>query len=362
MDLIFFILILVALIVVHELGHFSVAKLFGIRVDEFGVGFPPRLFAKKIGETVYSINALFFGGFVKIFGENTEEAGNEPRSFAKKSKWVQSAVIAAGIICNILFAWVILSFGYMVGLPTSVEHQGIGEVSNAKTMITGVLPSSPAHKAGIAPGETIISITTGASKEIIPSSASEAQEFIKEHQDESLVIKVATIGGEEKTFVVKAEDGLVEGKKAVGVQLDDVGTLQLLPHLALVQGAILTWDMTQSTAVGLITFFGQIARGVADFGSVAGPIGIADIGAKAVQNGFAAAISLTALISINLALINVLPIPGLDGGRLFIIAIEAVTRRPVSNKLMFYMSMGGFGLLILLMLVVSYHDVLRLIG
>ena len=362
MTLFLFILILVALIVVHELGHFAVAKFFKIRVDEFGVGFPPRLIGKKIGETVYSINLLFFGGFVRIFGENAEEAGNEPRSFAKKSKWVQSAVIAAGIICNILFAWAILSVGYMVGLPTSVEHEGIGKVSDAKTTIVGVLPDSPAEKAGIEAGETIVSITTGSPEVLIPNSSSEAQNFIKEHQDESLVFKVQTPEGEEKNFVVKAAEGLVEGKKAVGVQLDDVGTLKLLPHLAVVQGAILTYNMTTATAVGLVEFFGQIFRGAADFNTVAGPIGIANIGAKAVQNGFAAAVSLTAIISINLALINVLPIPGLDGGRLFIIAIEAITRRRVSDKFMFYMSVGGFGLLILLMLVVSYHDILRLIG
>src|SRR3569623_173656 len=117
MSLIIFILALVALIVVHELGHFSVAKLFGIRVEEFGVGFPPRLFGKKIGETLYSVNLLFFGGFVRIFGEDKGEDGTDPRSFANKSKWVQAAVVAAGIVCNLLFAWAILSVGYMVGLP-----------------------------------------------------------------------------------------------------------------------------------------------------------------------------------------------------------------------------------------------------
>ncbi|MES2006714.1 MAG: M50 family metallopeptidase [Patescibacteria group bacterium] len=362
MSLFFFILILVALIVVHELGHFAVAKFFKIRVDEFGVGFPPRLIAKKVGETIYSVNLLFFGGFVRIFGENKSDAGEEPRSFANKSKWIQSAVVAAGILCNILFAWLILSVGYMVGLPTSVEHVGIGEVSNPKTLIVGVLPESPAQKAEMQAGSAVVSITTGAGEELIPNSSSEAQNFIKEHQDESLVIKTTTEKGEEKTFVVKAAEGLVAGKKAVGVQLDDVGLLQLPVHLALIEGAILTWHMTGATAVGLFDFFSQIFRGIADFNSVAGPIGIADIGAKAVSNGFAAAVSLTALISINLALINVLPIPGLDGGRLLVIAIEGITRRTVSERLMLGLSIGGFGLLILLMLVVSYHDILRLIG
>jgi regulator of sigma E protease len=132
--------------------------------------------------------------------------------------------------------------------------------------------------------------------------------------------------------------------------------------LALVQGALLTYHMTTATAVGLFGFFSQIFRGAADFSSVAGPIGIATIGAEAVGTSVAQAVTLTALISINLAIINLLPIPGLDGGRLFVIAIEALTRRKVSEKAMFYLSLAGFGFLILLMIIVSYHDIVRIIG
>lgn len=362
MHLVLFILILVALIVVHELGHFTVAKLFGIRVDEFGIGFPPRLFGKKFGETIYSVNLLFFGGFVRIFGENKEEAGTSHRSFANKSRWIQGAVIVAGIACNILFAWVILSAGYMIGLPTSVEHQGLGTVSNPQTTIVGVLPKSPAEAAGMQSGDIVVSIDTPSNVHFTPASSGQTQDFIKEHQDELLSITAKSAYGESHTYSVQAASGLIDGKKAVGIQLDDVGFLRLSPPVALVQGAILTWNMTAATAVGLITFFGQIARGVADFSTVAGPIGIANIGAKAVGDGFSEALTLTAVISINLALINVLPIPGLDGGRLFIIAIEGILRRRVSDAFMMYLSIGGFGLLILLMLVVSYHDILRLLA
>lgn len=334
MSLFIFILALVALIVVHEFGHFSVAKLFGIKVEEFGIGFPPRLIYKKVGETVYSLNLLFFGGFVKIFGEDKGQAGSDPRSFANKSKWVQAAVVAAGIFCNLVFAWLIVSVGYMAGLPTTVEHVGIGTVTDAKPAIVGIVPNSPAEKAKMQPGDTIVSIATGNNVTLAPTTAQAAQDFIKTHQDESLVIATEAENGQTSTFVVKAEAGLVEGKKAVGIELDDVGILKLPPHLALVQGGFLAWNMTEQTAVGLATFFDQIVRGIADWNSVAGPIGIASIGSKAVASGFAAAVSLVALISINLALINVLPIPGLDGGRLLVIAIEGVTRRRVSDRLM----------------------------
>lgn len=168
--------------------------------------------------------------------------------------------------------------------------------------------------------------------------------------------------GEEKVFVMRAAEGFVEGRKALGVELDDIGILKLPPHLALAEGARVTYRMTTATALGLGAFFSQVARGAADFSSVAGPIGIAGIGAKAVQSGFAAIVTLSALISINLALINLLPIPGLDGGRLLIIAIEGVIRRPVPQRLSLAVTALGFAFLIGLMLLVSYHDIARLVG
>jgi regulator of sigma E protease len=366
MSLILFILILAVLILVHELGHFSVAKFFGIKVEEFGIGFPPRLIHKKIGETIYSFNLLFFGGFVKIFGENANEAAQNPRSFAHKSRWIQAAVVVAGIVMNIAFAWLIISVGYMVGLPSAVEHVGVGLVQGGQVMVTGILPKSPAEKAGFQAGDIIETIQTGSAsldtRTLNTSMQSDVvRNFIAAHADESDVILIKR-GHDEVTLVAKPIVGLIEGHKALGVQLDDVGTLRLSPPLAFVQGAIITYSMTISTATGLIAFFGQIIRGVADFGGVAGPIGIAGIGAKAVSNGFASAITLTALISINLAVINVLPIPGLDGGRLLIIAIEGVIRRPVPQQLATGLMIAGFAFLIGIMLLVSYHDIAKIIG
>ncbi|HVU79776.1 MAG TPA: M50 family metallopeptidase [Candidatus Paceibacterota bacterium] len=366
MSLIAFILILALLILVHELGHFSVAKFFGIKVEEFGIGFPPRLIYKKFGETIYSLNILFFGGFVKIFGEDAQEGAGNPRSMASKPRLVQAAVIVAGIVMNILFAWVALSAGYVAGLPTPVEHEGFGIVKGANVMVTGILPGSPAARAGLKAEDIIEVAETGSAKLDVRTlntnrQADAVRNFIAEHGSESVVLTVLR-KDEEQTFLAKPEDGIVEGKKAIGVQLEDVGTLQLPPHLAVLQGALLTYDLTISTAKGLLGFFGQIARGVADFGSVAGPIGIASIGSQAVAQGFSAVIVLTAVISVNLALINLLPVPGLDGGRLLIILIEAAIRRPVSPRITTWATLAGMGLLILLMLVVSYHDIVRLIG
>lgn len=361
MSILFFILILVALILVHELGHFSVAKLFGIRVDEFGIGFPPRLLKVKFGETIYSLNLLFFGGFVRIFGENNEEGKEHPRSFAHKPKTVQSAVIVAGIVFNILFAWLAVSAGYMVGLPTSAQHSSYGTVEHLHTTIVGIIPASPAEKVGLQAGDIVEGIETATARTAHDTSANDTRTFIAAHQDESMVITVSR-KEEMKNVVVRAADGLIEGRKAVGIQLDDIGILKLPPHLALLEGATLTYDLTVSTAKGLMMFFAQIARGVADFSSVAGPIGITTIGAHAVQDGFASAIMITALISINLAIINLLPIPGLDGGRFFLIVLEAIRRKPLSPRLTLGATIAGFVFLIGLMVIVSFHDVVRLIG
>lgn len=366
MSILIFILILVALILVHEFGHFVVAKLAKIKVEEFGIFFPPKLFGIKKGETLYTLNALPFGGFVRIFGENHNEHAGDPRSFASKPRYTQALVVVAGVVMNIIFAWWALSAAYMVGLPTSAHHEGLGQVQNPEVMIVGVLPDSPAARAGILPEDVIKVVESATAKlEVETLSTNEqaqaVQNFIGEHSEQSLVLTVVR-AGEEDVFLAKAEEGIVEGRKALGVQLDDIGTLQLPAHLALVEGARLTYTMTTLTAQGLGTFFAQIARGLADFNSVAGPIGIVNLGAGAVEGGFAAAAVLTALISVNLAILNLLPIPGLDGGRLVIIGVEGVLRRPVSRKLTVALTVAGFALLITLMIAVSVNDIARLVG
>ena len=361
MFLLIFILILVALIWVHELGHFVAAKLFGIRVDEFAVGFPPRLLRVRLGETDYTFNLLLVGGFVRIHGEDPGTAARDKHSMANKPRLVQAAVIVAGVVMNVLFGWLALSAGYMAGAQMVPGTAAFGEVRDAQATITQVLPGSPAQKVGLAAGDKIESLQTGAQPVKQIQSAEQATGYIAEHQNESLVVTVLR-NDEERVFVAKPAEGFALGKKALGISMADVGVLQLPPHLALLQGAVSAKDMTVSTAQGLGMFLSSIARGVADWGSVAGPVGIAGAGGAAVQEGFAAAAFITALISINLAIINLVPIPGLDGGRLLIIIIEAVIRRPVSPRVVNSLSLAGFALIILLMVVVTYHDIARLVG
>ncbi len=366
MALLIFIAILVVLIWVHELGHFSVAKLFKVRVDEFAIGFPPRLFTRVWGETRYSLSLILVGGYVKIFGENPGEGRGDPRALTSKNRGIQAAVMLAGITFNLIFAWLLLSAGYMAGLPAAADQSTLGPITAPQVVISAVRPGSPAELAGIKSGDIIERLNTGTQsldlKTLNTTSQADAvQEFITAHQDESLVIAI-TRDGAEQTFLAKPAADIVPDRKVIGVEFGDVGILKLPPHLALVQGAIAFKDLTIGTAQGLAAFFGQLFLGRADFSQVSGPIGIAGVGQDAVKAGFGSAAIVAALISINLALINLLPVPGLDGGRLLIIIIEAVIRRPVAPRVTNALMLLGFAAIILLMVVVSFHDIARLIG
>lgn len=363
MSLLIFIAILVALIWVHELGHFAAAKFFGIRVDEFSIGFPPRLLKVRYGETLYSFNLLLVGGYVKIYGEDAQQGAHDPRSMAHKPRPVQAAVIVAGIVMNLLFGWLILSAGYVAGMPVEVTEQNAARVSNPTVAIINVAPDSPANRAGLLPNDKLERLTAGNDtlEPTIGSHGQAVQEFITAHQDQEITFTLDR-QGEEVVVAMTPEAGLVEGRKVVGISMADTGVLKLPVHEALVEGASTAVNMTVLTAQGLVKFFSNLFMGTANFSDVAGPVGIAGVGSQAVQSGYATTIIITALISINLALMNLLPIPGLDGGRLLIIGIESVIRRPVSPRLTMGLTLAGFALIITLMVLVTYHDIAKLVG
>ncbi len=369
MAILIFILILLALILVHEFGHFAAAKWFGIKVEEFGVGFPPKLWGKKYGETEYTVNALPFGGFVRIFGENKEEQQDEAvvadvndahRTFSSKSRWIQALVLVAGVGMNIVAAWLILSVGYMVGLPAASEDARFGTVTESQVTILEVAPNSPAAEAGLLAGEKLVGIKAQTGSFLERDALSDdVRHFITQHSGEELTFTLSR-GEQEREVTMTPKEGIVEGKPVVGVVLDDVGILRLLPHTALLAGAYLTYDLTIATAVGLWDFFSGIFTGAADFSSVAGPVGIVGVVDEASQFGLTSLLLLTAVISINLAIINLIPFPALDGGRLFMVALEGVTRRTIPPRVFGILNAAGFVLLIALMIAVTYNDILRL--
>jgi len=362
MTILLFIIILGALVFVHELGHFLVAKLSGTRVDEFGLGFPPRIASVTYGETRYSLNLVPFGGFVKIYGENPEEVEeglDVGRSFTDRSKWWQAAILVAGVTFNMIFAWILISAGFMIGQPTPLAYDGPGQVVNPELVILGTFPDSPAQDAGLQAGDVITGVSAGeqALSEISDDTVSA---FINEQQDELVVIEYYR-GEELLSAELTPVSGLVEGKKAVGVSFDMIGTLQLGPIAALSEGFSTTINLTKTIFTELSKFFGSIFIGEGDLSQVTGPVGIVGLVGDASRLGFVHILSFTAIISIHLAIINMIPFPALDGGRLLFVVIEAIIRRPVPMKIFQYTNAIGFFLLIGLMIVVTFSDIAKLL-
>ncbi|MCX6753636.1 MAG: RIP metalloprotease RseP [Candidatus Nomurabacteria bacterium] len=380
MSIIIFIVIILVLVVSHEFGHFIVAKLNNIRVDEFSFGFPPKIYGKKIGETTYNLNALPFGGYVKIFGENINEADllevgfldkkETPeklelaeRSLINKPRYIQALVMVAGVVMNFLVAWLLLSVGFMSGLPSSVGMAPRGAIVNNQYLtVTSVVKGSPAEIAGLKTGDKLLALdTTTDSTKLLSSNfgAENVQSFIKKHGGEQ--VKVEFIRAKENKELEVTPINNKDGVPVIGIAMDTIGTLQLPVHKAVWEGLKLTTDLTISTAVGFYKLISQAVMGKGDMSAVTGPIGIVGVVGDAAKFGFIYLLSFTALISINLAVINLLPFPALDGGRILFLLIEKIKGSRIKPKISNAVNMVGFGLLMLLMVVITYHDIVKLL-
>ncbi len=359
---ILFLFILALLVFVHELGHFLVAKASKIRVDEFGIGFPPKIFGKKYGETLYSFNWIPFGGFVKIFGENPDEESisgpDSARSFVNKNRGIQAGVLVAGVTFNVLFAWLLLSLGFMIGLPVSSSDYKASEVTNPQTTITMVISGSPAEKANLKTGDVITAMSAQGKKLAVISPKSIVN-FIGANQDSKLTVSY-TRGETTGSAEVVPESGISPDHKSIGVALDEVGILKLGLFGALGKGFAVTIQISKDIAVGFFNLISEMFQGKAKLDNLSGPIGIAKMVGDARTLGFNYLLTFTAFISINLAVLNLMPFPALDGGRLLFVAIEATVRRRISPKILNSVNAIGFALLIFLMVVVTYRDVIKL--
>jgi regulator of sigma E protease len=395
--IIIFIVVIAVLIFVHELGHFLFARWAGIRVDTFAIGFGPSLWSKKVtsvkyGETTYSINAIPFGGYVKIFGENGdvgEEKDNrdesaatvsddarraDKRSFVSKPRHIQATVLVAGILFNFLFAWIILSGAFMFGLPVSAEDyaQYSARFRDERVLVVDVSAGSPAAVAGIQAGSAIVSVSNS-NNNLTSTNLTIAE--IKSVVDQSAG-KPVTVGyvpagmplgdiQDIKTVTLTPVQGITDipaGNYAIGIAMDNAATLSLPPLLAAKEGARYTWNAIEATVFGVGSLIAAaFQHNSAILSQVSGPVGIASLVGQAVENGFTNLILLTAVISINLGVLNLLPFPALDGGRILFVVIEAIIRRPIKAKITNAVNTVGFALLILLMLVVTYHDIIKLI-
>lgn len=348
MTIILFIIVLLVVVLVHEWGHFITARKSGMSVEEFGFGIPPRLFAWKRGETTYSINAIPFGGFVKIAGENGED-GSIPfdKQFESKPWWKQSIVLVAGVVCNILLAIFLFTISYSLGTPT-ISTTGTPTVIH-------VTDGSPISEAGIKVGDVITSVSKGA--QTITDVDTPALKSLVNGSTEPISISYTRSKDANTVSVIPREK---DGAVALGIGVEKV-TLEhtSVPDAftkALKQTAYITSSIFK-TVGGLLE---KLFTGEKQTEQLIGPIGLAKEVRNASAIGLGYLLSFTAMISVNLAVINILPFPALDGGRLIIVLLERLFRRKFSKKVVGMIHAGGFILLIGLMIVLSVGDIRRL--
>jgi len=364
-----FIVILGLLVFVHEAGHFFAAKQSGMKVDEFGFGFPPRLVGlQKTGgrwkvvfgskpidnpeHTVYSINWIPLGGFVRIVGENNEEA-DDPRSFVNKPFWPRLKTLVAGVLMNVILAWVLISIGYMAGLPVAVDDPAAlgnnARLEQQQVAIADVLPDSPAAHAGLQPGDLIVSIDNQHFANI-----PEAQTYVRAHKGELLHFTVKRIS-ELKSFDVASLAEPAPNSGPTGIALAVYGRLRYPFFVAIGQGAQTTVYQVSAIFNGLyhLVIKGQGLK------NLSGPVKIAQLTGQFAQLGFIPLVQFTAFLSLNLALLNILPFPALDGGRVLFLLIETIRRKRNNPQIEQIANTVGFLLLLLLMAIITARDILN---
>lgn len=363
LSILLFVLILSVLVVAHEIGHFVVAKKAGIRVDEFGLGYPPK--AKKLFTwrgTDFTLNWLPFGGFVKIFGEDGSEVDQlspeeQKQSFVTKPRHIQAAVLVAGVVMNFLVGWVLVSGLYMKGttvifdpsLPAKYLH-------NTELHITEVITDSPAAKAGLKVGDIVTHVTRPKDGAVLDANTPEKlTNFVRSSEGSPLSMNILR-DGIEKTLSVTPQYSPSNSVYMIGVTPALVGNVKLSFFNSIVQGFRSSISLVKETASGL---FGLITRKVS-LDAVSGPVGMVGMVGTAAHMGFDYVVIFAALITLSLAVINLIPFPALDGGRLLFVLIEAITRRRIPSTVTAVVNTVGFFALIGLMLLVTYHDIVRL--
>ena len=375
MKIIYAVFVLGILIFVHEFGHFIVAKMFNVKVEKFSLGFGPKLFGKQIGETEYLLSAFPLGGYVKMFGEGgviegesaakcedteksyDEESGEvldgppelteaeKARSFAHKPPLARIAIVMAGPLFNLVFAWIVFIVLCMMGVPTVTSR--IGEV----------LKDKPAAKAGVLKGD-LVTVING--KKVSQWEDISGMIAAGKGQPVSLSVKRGT---QELQFTISPEPRIsknlfgesIKGH-AIGIAAaGEVVTEYFGPLQAVVKGTAQTWKVIDLTFMSLV----KLAQRIVPLDSVGGPIMIAKMAGETAQMGGSSFLAFMALLSINLGVLNLLPVPVLDGGHLFFFFCELIFRRPVSQKVREYAQQVGLFLLLSLMVLAFYNDIAR---
>lgn len=346
MQVLIFLLTLSLLILIHELGHFLAAKMFGMDVEEFGIGFPPRV--KKLFTwkgTLFSLNLLPIGGFVSIKGENFgagDKAGDNV--FWDRPKWQRAVVLLAGVFGNFLLGVVLFGIVYSVmGVPTET----------GKVKVVGVSENSPAAEVGIREGDVVIGFVT--TEELI--------KLIGEHKGEEVRLMLEGADGEREVKVIPRVNP-PEGEGSLGVLLSDTELVKLpwwqMPIKGVVVGTKEAYAWGREIATGLWGMLSGIATGQGVPDGVAGPVGIYKISAQVNKMGWLASLQFMAVLSMNLAVLNILPLPALDGGRLVFLGLEMIIGKKLKNKIEGWVHGVGLIFLLGLMVLITIRDIIKL--
>lgn len=348
-DIVSVIILLGILIFVHEFGHFLVAKISGVGVLKFSLGFGPRLVGKKVGETEYMISMVPLGGYVRLLGESERDLisqEDEKRSFLKQHVLKRMGIVAAGPLFNFLFAVVVFSALYMIGVPTLT------------TDIGSIQDGSAAQRAGLHSGDRVLDIdgvqveTWGDIADVIGKSS--GNESVVRFSREGAIRDVRVKPQLTKSKNIFGED--VDSYKIGIVASTHVVTHRMNPFMALWTGTVQTWTMIELTFLSVI----KLIEGVISPSNLGGPILIAQMAGAQVKKGMLPFFFFMAILSVNLGVLNLLPIPILDGGHFFFFLIELVTRREINIRWREWAQQVGFAILILLMLFVFYNDLMRI--
>jgi regulator of sigma E protease len=356
-----FLFVLGVLVFVHELGHFWVARKCGVRVEEFAFGLPPRLWSTKRGDTEYAINAIPFGGYVRMYGQSDFSATDlekEPLTknhFEAKTWWQKSLILCAGVTMNMLLAIVILSVGYMVGmkpiLPESplfdqaLESHGIG--------IYEVQKDSIAEKAGIVANSKIEKLN-----DAVITDLETFKKNLVEAKSKGFSLDLATETGPRHVSIPP-----IAGSELIGIGYNEnmmLKTIQLPPHQAIYYGTIDTFIGLRETFVGFGRLIGTLFTQGKVSDEVTGPVGIFKITTEVSKNGIMPLLQLMAMLSISLAALNILPFPALDGGRLLFVWLEAIFGKKWNKLIEGKVHLIGMALLLLFMISITLRDILKL--
>ncbi|MFA6587718.1 MAG: RIP metalloprotease RseP [Patescibacteria group bacterium] len=354
LTIVIFLLILGLLVFVHELGHFISARILGIGVEEFGFGFPPKIFSLKRKKTIYSINWIPLGGFVRLHGEDGKQ--KDPESFMVQKAWKRFIVLFSGVFMNIILAVVIFIIGFNIGLPSDLSGDlpAGAKVRNAQIQIVEVSENSAASSIGLNVGDILLKVNNTAINTI-----QNAQDLAKQ-AGENIVTVEYSRSGKIYSKPVKLQKIPGTDRAGLGVALAQTGLVSFSFARAVVQGILAAFRSLWM----IILAFAQIISDLFTYhkvtADVAGPVGIAILTGQVVKLGFVYLIQFAALLSLNLAIINFLPIPALDGGRALFLLIEKFRGKPISQIIEAKIHNTGFAILLALIVLVTFRDVFKL--